>query len=136
MLPDTSYNRKLQQESMNKRKQEILENINALKTDLPTREGLSIVELMDLLEKVVKMCGGEAKLEFLDVGLTFIKAHTRVPLSANLFPFLDESEDNPRFHKIITQLLIGMKQTSGVRWVPTEDRGAYIIYSIKEGTNG
>lgn len=132
-VPDTSYNRRMQQESLMKQEQEVREKIAILETKLSgTRQmDLSVVEVMDLVEETIKACGGESKLVFQDVSYDFMRAKTRVPLTANLFQFKGEDEDNPRFHKVVTKLLLQIWKVYGVRWIESEDRGSYIVVSLK-----
>jgi hypothetical protein len=86
--------------------------------------------MMDLVEEVIRTCGGEIKLQFLDVTHNTIKACTRVSIDANLFPFMEESDKNPRFHNKVTKLFLKMKCVTGVRWIPSEDRGMYLVLSF------
>lgn len=132
-VPNTEYNRKMQEESKNRQAQEMINKISKLESKLigTIRMNLSVLDIMDLVEEVVSTCGGESKLEFRDVSRDFIRVHTRVPMSANLFQFLGESPNNPRFHKVVTKLLLMLKEVSGVRWLPSEERGSYIIISLK-----
>ena len=130
-MPNTEYNRKMQEENKNKQVQEILRKISILENELIAQNNVSVIKMMDLIEKVVSTCGGESKLQFNDVSYDFIRVHTRVPMSANLFPFMGESPDNPRFHKVVTKLLLLIDGVRGVRWLPSEDRGSNIVVSLK-----
>lgn len=136
MVADTEYNRKKQAESMEARKQEIITGVSLIESKIiknkEEKAGYSLTHLMDILEEVVKTCGGESQLEYLDVGRTFIKVKTRVPMTAGLFPAVGENEINPRFHKTVTKILLLIPEVLGVRWIPTEDRGSYIVVSVKE----
>jgi hypothetical protein len=130
-IPDTEYNRKMQEESKNRQAQEIVKKISILEKKLLAQSNLTVVNVMDLIEEVVSTCGGESKLTFNDVSYDFIRVHTRVPMSANLFPFMSESPNNPRFHKVVTKLLLMIDGVRGVRWLPSEERGSYIVISLK-----
>lgn len=127
----TAYNRKKQEEAMEARKQEIVVAVSKLEKEaIQLPNVLPITEAMNWIEKAVKACGGEQKVTYLDVTHTFIKVFTRVPMQANLFQFLPEAEDNPRFHKTMTKLLLQMPFVTGVRWIPNE-QGAALLVDIK-----
>lgn len=89
----------------------------------------SLDGMMDYLENVIRSCGGDQKCTFLDVGRDFIKLHTRITTKVNLYPVLAESVENPRFHKMVTKILMGVKQIENVRWLPRED-GAFLLVSF------
>ncbi len=36
---------------------------------------------------------------FLDVGRDFIKVHSRITTKVNVFPVVEENQNNPRLHK-------------------------------------
>lgn len=132
-MDSTSYNLRMQEESLKARETEMRTNISKLETKLSgTRQmTLGITDLMDLIEETIKTCGGESKVTFIDVSLDFIMVQTRVPLTANLFQFKGESDDNPKFHKVITKLLLQVWQVHGVRWISGEDRSSNVIVSLK-----
>lgn len=134
-MPDpTAYNRKLQQESLLKQKDIIISSVAKMEDKMQgTRHmNLTVVDMMDLIEEVIRSCGGEPKATFRDVSFDFIRVQTRVPISANLFQFIPDGEDNPKFHKVITKLLLQCQKVYGVRWIPDEDRGSYIIVSLNK----
>lgn len=133
-LDPTEYNRRMQMESLQKKEQEIVTSIKSLETKLiGTRQmSLSITDTMDLLEETIKTCGGESKVTFLEVNSDFISIQTRVPLTANLLQFKGESDDNPRFHKVVTKLLLQMCNVKGVRWLSKEDRESVMVVSLNK----
>ena len=132
-MDNTEYNRRMQQDSLENQRQSTVTTIAKLENKLfgtQTME-LYVTDVMDLVEEIIKTCGGESKPSFLDVSYDFIRVQTRVPMTANLFQYLPEDDKNPRFHKIVTRLLLQIKKVHGVRWLPSEDRGSYIVISLK-----
>lgn len=130
---NTEYNRRMQQQSLDKQKSDMVANIAKLENKLDGTRGMTlyVTDVMDLIEEIIKTCGGESKPSFLDVSYDFIRIQTRVPMTANLFQYLPEEDNNPRFHKVITKLLLLVNKVHGVRWLPSEDRGSYIVISLK-----
>jgi len=130
---NTEYNRRMQQQSLDKQKSDRITGIAKLENKLDgTRSmDLYVTDVMDLIEEIIKTCGGESKPSFLDVSYDFIRVQIRVPITANLFQYLPEEDNNPRFHKVVTKLLLQVKKVHGVRWLPSEDRGSYIVISLK-----
>ncbi|MNN81825.1 hypothetical protein D3C81_1986870 [compost metagenome] len=86
---------------------------------------------MDFVEEAIGVCGGEKKVQFLDVSRTFIKVFTRVPMTANLFQFLPEADDNPRFHKVMSKILISQGFVQEIRWLPHTE-GAVLLVLLTE----
>ncbi|MMZ43609.1 hypothetical protein D1872_51710 [compost metagenome] len=133
MPPDTTYNQQKQKEAMEARKAEIVASVanteNTIRRDW--NKPVPITTAMDLVEKVIQGCGGEPKVQFLDVGRNYLIVQTRVPLAANIFQFMPEGEENPRFHKVVTKVLLQSTQVSAVKWVPV-DNGAKLLVSISE----
>ena len=125
-LDPTEYNRKQQQASMDAKVAQTIAEIGKAEASLSGKQAKSIVHMMDLVESVIKCCGGESKVTFLDVTPNFIKISTRVPLSANLFQFKPEEDSNPRFHKVVTKILLLSASVEGVRWLPS-DNGALLL---------
>jgi hypothetical protein len=130
----TTYNKQQQQKAMDERKGKIIAGVQKLESDamkLKTEtKPVLVTEAMNWVELAIKSCGGESKVAFLDVSHSFIKIATRVPMTANLFQFLPEGDDNPRFHKVVTKLLLLMPFVTGVRWLP-QDGGAVLMVDIK-----
>lgn len=126
-MADTEYNRKKQQESMDARVREITANIARAEASLVKGEAKSLIAMMDIIENVIKVCGGESKVVFLEVTSALIRISTRVPVTANLFQFLPEGDNNPRFHKVVTKILLLSPSVSGVRWVPAEGSAMLLI---------
>ena len=126
---DTEYQRVQQLASMKKRKTGILGGIRNMeqRVALMESEGVTPIAMMDLLEAIISRCGGEKKLSFLDVSSNYIKLASRVPLTALLFPFLPESEDNPRFHTTVTKILMKAKCVTGVRTMPSGDNTVVMV---------
>jgi hypothetical protein len=89
------------------------------------------LQFMDYIENLIHACGGESKLTFLDVGRDFIKVLTRVPLNANLYQFMPESKENPRFHKAVTKVLLCVPVVDSIRWLPAES-GALLLVKLRE----
>lgn len=129
-IPDTEFYHRQQQESQNKKIQEMRLSIEKLMLERHSVDA-DIVYWMDFIERVVYTCGGESKVTFLDVGNDFIKIETRVPLNANLYQFLAESPENPRFHKVVTKILLKSERIKNVRWLPRE-RGALMLVTFNE----
>lgn len=129
----TSYNKRMQEESLVARENEMRSAIAKLETKLSgTRQmDLPVTDLMDLMEETIRACGGESKLVFLEVSSEVIIAQTRVPLTANLFQFRPESDTNIRFHKVVTKLILQIWKVHGVRWIAGEDRSSTLIVSVK-----
>jgi hypothetical protein len=131
-IPDTEYNRRKQDEAKQAQVNDIAKKVNKVEAKMKaTSISAPITTMMDLLEEVISACGGESKLTFLDVGSDFIRVATRVPVTANLFQFLEEAPDNPRWHKVVTKILLLCPRILSVRWIPSEDRGAYLIVSLR-----
>lgn len=130
-LPNTSkYENNEHQKSLMNKRDRVIREISILEKDATT--SMSNLQMMDWIEKVIYTCGGEPKTRYLEVNSSFIKCYTRVPMEANLFQFLPESQDNPRFHKVVTKLLLLCVSVSGVRWMPSieGERGSYILVSL------
>lgn len=128
-IKESSYDSRMRQKQLQNQAQERVTAINRLRMEIP-EEGFHYVALMDFIERLLATCGGEPKANFIDISRDFMKILTRVPLKANLHPFLpEEDKNNPRFHKIVTQILIGMDQILGVRWVPVEN-GTILVLSV------
>lgn len=128
-LDPTKYNEQKKQEAMTAKRDKTIADIATVekmttKTMLP-----SPIQFMDAIENVIKACGGESKVNFMDVTHSFIKVQTRVPLSANLFQFMPESDDNPRFHKVVTKILLLCPQVTGVRWLSV-DGNTFLLVSM------
>jgi hypothetical protein len=123
----------MQQQSLDKQKSDRITGISKLENKLDGTRGMDlyVTDVMDLIEEIIKTCGGESKPSFLDVSYDFIRVQIRVPITANLFQYLPEEDSNPRFHKVVTKLLLQVKKVHGVRWLPSEDRGSYIVISLK-----
>ncbi len=134
MSRESSYNVKVREEQHKKLVQERVAQINKVREEAEySREERNMVWLMNFVEKLLHACGGEKKANYLDVSRDFMKILTRVPLKANLHAFLPEDDiNNPRFHKVTTQVLLELPEVSGVRWVPSEE-GTFLIISIKRG---
>lgn len=129
-MPDTSYNQRMKEEQQKKQVEDKIVTINQLRMEIP-ETGFHYVGLMNYVEKLLHACGGEAKANFVEVGRDFMKLATRVPMKANLHQFLPEDDrNNPRFHKVVTQVLLQIAQIEGIRWVPTAE-GTFLILSIK-----
>jgi len=130
----TAYNLAQQKKAMEERKAKIMKDIATMENRLRTEwaQPIPITKAMDLIENSITACGGEQKVHFLDVSRSSVILATRVPMSANLFQFLPESEDNPRFHKIVTRLLLQVPHILGVKWVPAES-GAKLIVDLAKG---
>ncbi len=128
-LAPTSYNLRMKEEQQRKQVDEKIARINELRNSIPSID-FHYVALMDFIEKLLHACGGESKANFHEVTRDFMRIYTRVPTTANLHPFLpDGDKDNPRFHKVVSQILIGIPAIKGIRWVP-DDGGSNLILSI------
>ncbi|QMV48462.1 hypothetical protein Goe9_c01590 [Bacillus phage vB_BsuM-Goe9] len=89
----------------------------------------SLVGMMDHVENVIRSCGGDQQCSFLDVGRDFIKVHSRITTKVNVFPVVEESQNNPRLHKKVAEILMGLEQVQSVRWIPRED-GAFLLVAF------
>jgi len=131
IMKDTTYNRNLKEEQLKKDVAEKVKRVNQLKGEATYVKNKDYVWLMNYVEKIMHACGAEPKANFVEVTRDFMKLITRVPLKANLHPVLPEDDaSNPRFHKVVTQVLMELDMIGGVRWVPTES-GVYLIISVK-----
>lgn len=136
-MPDTSFNRQKQAEAM---EAQVTERVQAIQMVFPKLKQCTmdtpVTTIMDLIEEVIRACGGEQKAQFLDVSRDFIKLQSRVPYEANLFPFLPpgDKRDNPRFHNQIVKMITQIPCVHGVRIVPQE-RSIFILVSIIRGCN-
>lgn len=129
-LDDTTYNRKVQKQQLEEQVRRRIIEIQGYKEKARNKH-FEYTELMDFVELVIGACGGEKKANFVEASRDFMRLKTRVPLSANLFPFLPEDDKrNIRIHKMITKILLEVKQILGVRWVPAEE-GCYLILSVR-----
>ena len=129
---NTEYNRRQQANAQEARKMEINKALAKWRADtLELGTNISPIAAMDVLEGLLRAAGGEKKGTFLEVNGSMVKMVTRVPITANLFPFLPESEDNPRFHTIIAKHLLLMGFVDGVRSVQLGDvsAGTVVIMS-------
>lgn len=104
--------------------------ISEVSKSIKEREDMPITDFMDTIQRLIKACGGEDKPEFLEVSAEFIKVRTRLPLNVNLFPFLPDTEDNERFHVVVTKSLLGSSMVKAIRWYPV-DGGAVLVASLK-----
>lgn len=130
-MDPTKFNIQKQKEAMDAKKTEIVVAVGEMERKgkaLPPT--ISAIQAMDFLEECLRACGGEQKANFLEVGHSFVKVFTRMPMSVNLFPFLPEGTDNPRFHKTVTKLLIQQAFIKAVRWVP-QDGGAILLVDLE-----
>lgn len=127
---NTSYNQKQMQDSMMAKVNQMRDGINKCMTEGQELRSESI-PFMDYLEKLISACGGESKLTFLDVGRDFIKLSTRVPMTANLYQFMPESQENPRFHKTVTRVLLTIPVVESIRWLPAES-GSFLLVKLRE----
>ena len=132
LMGDSSYNMRMREEQQNKQMNQRVSDINKLRKEAEGNKDMdNIVVLMNFIEKLLHACGGESKANFVDISRDFMKILTRVPLKANLHQFLpDDDKNNPRYHKVVTQILIGIPQILGIRWVEV-DGGTILILSIK-----
>jgi pyoverdine/dityrosine biosynthesis protein Dit1 len=133
-IADTEFNRKQQQESLQRKVAKTLKDINELEEQLLKEyvpgSKISIIDLMDILEDLIRVCGGERKAEFRDVTRTMVKVSTRVPIKANLFPFLAEDhEKNEKFIKVVSRILMKQSFIDGVRWIPHEE-GTFLVVTL------
>jgi len=86
------------------------------------------IMFMNLVEKCLVTCGSEPKPHFLEVSRNFIQVYTLVKMNANIFPFYpDEHPKNDRFHKVVTQTLLGMGWVDSVRWLPKENGSILLV---------
>jgi hypothetical protein len=123
----------MKEEQQQKQMQEKVANINKLRENVKYDRDVrgSYVGLMNFIEKLLHVCGGESKANFIEVTRDFMKLATRVPMKANLHTFLpDDDKNNPRFHKVVTQVLLEIPEIVGIRWVPQAE-GTFLILSIK-----
>ena len=128
----TKYNQEQQKKAMEERRGKIVDDVSALEKDIKDIKGpVPITGAMNWVERAIRCCGGESKVAFLDVTHTFIKVATRVPMNANIFQFLPEHESNPRFHKVVTKVLMQMPFVHGVQWIP-QDGGAVLLVDLKD----
>jgi hypothetical protein len=132
IMADSSYNLRMKEEQQKKQIEEKVKAINAIRDDYKYNRDKydNYIGLMNFVEKLLHACGGEAKANFVEVARDFMKLATRVPMKANLHQFLPEDDkNNPRFHKIVTQILLEIPSIEGIRWVPTPE-GTFLILSI------
>lgn len=130
IMADSSYNKRMQEEQVKKQMEERVKAINELRQAQKDKE-FHYVELMNHVEALMKACGGEPKANFIETARDYMKIATRLPMKANLHPALpDDDKNNPRFHKVATQVLLEIPQILGVRWIPTPE-GTFLILSIK-----
>jgi hypothetical protein len=125
----TTYNQQKMKESMQSKRVEMEKQIQEKISEGKKLDG-TIIQFMNYLEGLVHACGGENKLAFLEVSSNMVQAETRVPVTANLYQFLPEGDDNPRFHKTVTQILVSLDVVERVRWVPRE-RTAIILVQLR-----
>lgn len=131
---DTKYNQRMKEEQLKEQVQKRAEQINKLRFSVPKEGFLHYVALMDYVEKLMHACGAEPKANFIEVNSTLMQLATRVPMKANLYPFMpDDMVGNPRFHKAVTQALLEVTNIEGVRWIPTAE-GAVLVLSIRRIT--
>jgi hypothetical protein len=131
LMADSSYNLRMKEEQQKKQIEERVQAINELRK-VPASTNMNYVDLMNWVEKLLHACGGEAKANFIEVSRDFMKLATRVPMKANLHQFLPEDDkNNPRFHKVVTQILLTTSLIEGIRWVPTPE-GTFLILSVKK----
>uniref|UniRef100_A0AAU8BBE8 Uncharacterized protein n=1 Tax=Bacillus phage Adastra TaxID=3143958 RepID=A0AAU8BBE8_9CAUD len=95
----------------------------------------SLNDMMDHIENVIRSCGGDQKCSFLDVSRDFIKVHSRITTKINVFPMVEENQNNPRVHKKVAKILMSLGQIQSVRWIPRED-GAFLIVSFDLSKSG
>lgn len=84
------------------------------------------VDRMDLVEGILRECGGESKATFMDVSFDFIRLYTRVPM--------DQTFGKPvTFSTLMTKKLLNTGIVHGVRWLKAEPSlgGCYIMISFK-----
>jgi len=108
----------------------VLEQVEE-KIKFENNSDLSIFGVMDLLELIVSACGGESRVSFIEVSEEFVRMATRLPIEANLYPFMPVDECNPRVNKVFIKLALGIKVVKSVRWIPNGEAGSQIIVSIK-----
>lgn len=129
-LSRSEYETKQEHLALEQKKQNVINEIAQLEKEQV--EG--VFKIMDFIEKVIHTCGGESKATFLEVSHTFIKCFTRVPLQGNLFPFLPESQENPRFHKVVSKILLLKNCVEDVRWISSMEgeRGSFLMVTLKK----
>ncbi|WIT25893.1 hypothetical protein [Bacillus phage SPO1L1] len=89
----------------------------------------SLIGMMDHIENVIRSCGGDKQCSFLDVSRDFIKIHSRITTKISVFPVVEENQNNPRVHKRVAEILMGLDQVQSVRWIPRED-GAFLLVTF------
>lgn len=130
IMADSSYNKRMKEEQARKQMKERVDAIGALR-NLQRDKKFHYVELMNHVEALMRACGAEPKANFIEVARDFMKLATRLPMKANLHPGLPEDDkDNPRFHKVVSQVLLEIPQIEGIRWIPTPD-GTFLVLSIR-----
>jgi hypothetical protein len=130
IMADSSYNMRMKEEQLKKQVEERVISINKLRNEQKDKT-FNYVELMNHIEKLLFTCGAESKANFIEVARDFMKIATRLPMKVNLHPGMpDDDKSNPRFHKVVTQVLLEIPQIEGIRWVPTPD-GTFLCLSIK-----
>lgn len=110
---------------------ERLEKVNKLREK--GKESMKIIQLMSFVEELMEACGGEKKANFLEVSRDMLRIGTRVPMKVNIFPFLRDNENNPRFHKVVTEVLMEMDVIERVQWIP-QSNGAILLVECKRNT--
>jgi len=131
MTKQSSYNEQKRQESIQMQIREKVTKINQVVAKYHGTKDLPVIKVMDFLEELIGSAGGESRVNFLEVDRKMVKIGTRMPMKANLHPMIEESKDNPRFHKFITQILISMEFIDAVRWVPTpSESGSVVIIQL------
>jgi len=101
------------------------------KIKIENNSDLSIFDVMDLLELIVSSCGGESRVSFIEVSEEFIRIATRLPIEANLYPFMPIDEGNPRANKVFIKLALSIKVVKSVRWIPNGEAGSQIIIGVR-----
>lgn len=132
--PNNTFYMKQQEEAKAKKKAEITANVESCTISLTRIRAANPVFMMNNLQAAIVACGGENKPVFLEVTSDFIRVMTRVPLSTNLFPFIQSEEDNPRFHTVLTRMLVQCPVITGVRTIPVEEGAVVIVSFQREAT--
>ncbi|AYP68645.1 hypothetical protein EalM132_00133 [Exiguobacterium phage vB_EalM-132] len=103
-------------------------NIRILKGQIVEARLDSTITAMDYLRLAVATLGGEQHIDFLEVYRHYIKAHTRLPHNASVFPFLNPLDDrNQMFSNTLPRIMLACPYVKGIKIMPSQSRGSYII---------
>jgi hypothetical protein len=123
------YQMKKHEEAMATRVNDILKAIASFEKFHRNLDKIdSPIQLMTIVEDCLVSCGSEPKPHFLEVSTNFVQVYTLVKMNANLYPFFaDDHPQNDRFHKVVTQTLLGTDLIESVKWLPKENGSILLV---------